>query len=88
MPDVMSPKAASLTISPSGRTEREWSRGLNSLHVSIMPIGQSPSFVASHTETSTDPIYVRNDRNDAHISDVNNAGCSQAAKCPPLGSLL
>jgi hypothetical protein len=32
--------------------------------------------------------YVRSERKPARISSDRNAGCSQAAKCPPLGSLL
>ena len=30
----------------------------------------------------------RSDLNDARISETKFAGCSQAAKCPPLGNLL
>src|SRR5262245_2045597 len=30
----------------------------------------------------------RNDRNAARSSDVKNAGCSHAAKCPPFGRTL
>ena len=32
--------------------------------------------------------YLRSDLNPARISSDRNFGCSQAAKCPPLGSLL
>jgi len=32
--------------------------------------------------------YVRSDRKPARISSDRNSGCSKAAKCPPLGSLL
>jgi len=32
--------------------------------------------------------YVRSDRKPARISSDRNFGCSKAAKCPPLGSLL
>ena len=34
------------------------------------------------------PFCDRSDLNAARISAVNSAGCSQAAKCPPLSSLL
>src|SRR5262245_65185737 len=33
-------------------------------------------------------FYLRSDRKPARISSDRNFGCSKAAKCPPLGSLL
>src|SRR4029077_3088363 len=33
-------------------------------------------------------VYVRSDLKPARISSLRNFGCSNAAKCPPLGSLL
>ena len=41
--------------------------------------GESPLAVA---------CYLRSDLKPARISSDRNFGCSQAAKCPPLGSLL
>ena len=34
------------------------------------------------------PLSERSDRNPARTSSEKSCGCSQAAKCPPLGSLL
>src|ERR1700720_117880 len=55
------------------------------LWVGVSPAGGTPRSLGSHLSCHAG---WRNDRNAARISAVKSPGCSQAAKWPPLSSLL
>ena len=52
----------------------------------VICAGQEPALGSSAGSAS--PFYGRSDLKPTRSSSVRNCGCSQAAKCPPLGSLL
>jgi len=66
-------------------------RGLSLVRGRIAPPAPGPPGVlgepAGRSKVSTCD-YMRSDLNPARSSSTNSSGCSQAAKCPPLSSLL